>query len=83
MNVRLLQSKIGKYLGIFLLYRHKAVAGGAIVGNGLSVRAGVRTIVAAEASGKVVVSEIVRVHAPVYFHLRENIAQVNFGRGSC
>src|SRR5690349_14055486 len=79
MIVRLLQSKIGKDLGIFLLYRQEVVAGGAIVGNGLSVGAGVRAVVAAEASGKIVVPQVVGVHAPVHFHFRENIAQINLG----
>jgi hypothetical protein len=34
------------------------MAGGTIVGNGLPVRAGVRAVVAAEATGKVIVAEI-------------------------
>src|SRR5271165_4978142 len=53
-ELSLLQAKIGEYLGIFLLYRQQVVAGGAIVGNGLAVGAGVRAVVTAEAARKIV-----------------------------
>ena len=56
----LLHAQIGQDLGAFLLYRQQVVACGAVVGDRLTVRAGVRTVVAAEASREIVVAEVVR-----------------------
>ena len=52
------------------------MAGGAIVGNRLAVRAGVRTIVAAEASGKIGVAKVVGVHSPGDFHIRKKAVEL-------
>ena len=53
------------------------MACGTIVGDGLPVGAGVAAIVAAETSGGIVVSKIIRVHAPGHTHVRENISQID------
>src|SRR5215469_17549783 len=75
----LIQAEIAENLGIFLLDRQQVVAGGTIVGNRLTVGAGVRAVVAAEAAGKVVVPQIVGMHAPVHVHFGKDVAKINFG----
>jgi hypothetical protein len=47
----------------------------------LTVRAGVRTVVAAEASREIVVAEVVRMDTPSHLHFRKDIAQINVGNG--
>jgi hypothetical protein len=76
-----LHAKIGQDLGVFLLYRQQVVACGAVVGDRLTVGAGVRTVVAAEASREIVVAEVVRMDFPSHLHFREDIAQINVGNG--
>jgi len=45
------------------------------------LRAGVRTVVAAEASREIVVAEIVRMDSPSHLHFRKDIAQINVRNG--
>ena len=68
-----LQSKINEYFGIFLLYRQQVMAGGTIVGNRLAIRAHVRSIVAAEAARRIIVTKIARMRTPTYAHARETL----------
>jgi hypothetical protein len=35
-----------------------------------------RTVVAAEATGKIVVAEIIGVHTPIHVHLREDVPEI-------
>jgi hypothetical protein len=74
-----LQAKINEYFGIFLLDREQVMASGTIVGNRLAIRAHVRSIVAAEAAGRIIVTKIVRMCTPTYAHVRENVAEINLG----
>ena len=46
---------------------------GAVIGNGLTVGAGVAAIMAAEAARRIVVAEIVRVRTPGHAHVWEDI----------
>jgi hypothetical protein len=74
-----LQAKINEYFGIFLLYRQQVMAGGTIVGNRLAIRTHVRSIVAAEAARRIIVTKIVRMRTPTYAHVREDVAEINLG----
>ena len=53
----------------------------AIVGYGLAVGAGMRTIVTAETAGEVVVTEVVGMNAPAHIHVGEDVAEIDL-RGS-
>jgi len=53
------------------------MARGTVVGDGLAIGAGVAAIVAAEAAGRIIVPNVIRVSAPGYTHVGEDVAQVD------
>ena len=50
---------------------------GAVIGNRLTVGAGVVAVMATEATRRVVVPKIVRVRSPGHMHVGKDVAQVN------
>ena len=53
------------------------MTGGAVIGNGLAIGAGMVAIMAAEAAGRIVVAKVVWVRAPGYTHVWKDISQVD------
>jgi len=53
------------------------VTGVAVIADDLAGLAGVLAIVASEATGKILVPDVVRVHAPVHLHVRKKIVRIN------
>src|ERR1700722_7508803 len=51
----------------------------AVVGDSLPIRAGVTAVVAAEATRRIVVAEVVGMNAPKTMHVRENVAEIDCG----
>src|ERR1700686_2652979 len=51
----------------------------AVVRDGLSIRAGVTAVVAAEATRGIIVAEIAGMNGPGHMHVRENVAELDFG----
>ena len=69
---RLLHTKIRQDFGILFFNGKQIMASRAIVRDHLPVRAGVAAVVTAEAARKIVVPEVIWMHAPGHLHFREN-----------
>jgi hypothetical protein len=77
----LLHAKIGQDLGVSSCTASRLWHAEQSFGDRLTVGAGVRTVVAAEASREIVVAELFGWTPPSHLHFREDIAQINVGNG--
>src|SRR5579859_3907560 len=71
------QSEILENLWVFLVARQHVMAGGTVLGNGFALAAGVLLVMAAEATIKIHMPDVVRVGAPCDLHRRKNITLKN------
>ena len=74
---RLLQPQISQLLWVGLIGCQQIVAGGAIISDALPIFRVVVAVVAAEASGIIVMTEIIRMGSPSDLHESKDISAVN------
>ena len=78
---KLFEAELLQDVGLFFTHRQHVMTCDAVLGNGLSGIVLVIIVVASEAAGELVMTEVVGIRAPRNHHLREDIASINAFHG--
>src|SRR5215831_1772229 len=75
------QSQVRQNLGTGFFRGQQVVACAAVLRDLPAVAGGMRIVMAAEAARKISMADVVRIKAPVYLHIRKDVAIVNGEHG--
>src|ERR1700677_4379163 len=80
-SMELLGAEFAQQLGVGFVDGQQVVAGGAVVGDGLCVFGRVVSVMAAEATRRVIMADVVWVSTPRDLHLRGDVLRIYGGEG--